>query len=115
MGNCESIDCIDSSASAVVSPDLRHAVVHTRGKTTGAATSASASASAASDETPQQRLGKLFQRLQALSPSQSGIDRATFAQYFPLQGLLAERLFHAFDTNGNGVCVCVCVCVCGSV
>jgi len=31
-----------------------------------------------------------------------GIDKETFLQYFPLNGLLGERLFAQFDTKGNG-------------
>lgn len=31
-----------------------------------------------------------------------GIDKETFLQYFPLSGLLGERLFAQFDTKGNG-------------
>eukprot|EP00052_Salpingoeca_macrocollata_P018866 m.155421 g.155421 ORF g.155421 m.155421 type:complete len:558 (-) comp20807_c9_seq2:1153-2826(-) len=44
-----------------------------------------------------------FLRLAALSPDQPlVIDKETFRTYFPLEGLLADRLFHAFDTNHNG-------------
>lgn len=31
-----------------------------------------------------------------------GIDKDTFLQYFPLNGLLGERLFAQFDTNNTG-------------
>lgn len=31
-----------------------------------------------------------------------GIDKDTFLQYFPLNGLLGERLFVSFDTKSNG-------------
>ena len=32
-----------------------------------------------------------------------GIDKETFLQYFPLNGLMGERLFFAFDSNGDGL------------
>lgn len=32
-----------------------------------------------------------------------GIDKETFLQYFPLSGLLGERLFAQFDTNNTGL------------
>lgn len=32
-----------------------------------------------------------------------GIDKETFLQYFPLNGLLGERLFVQFDTKDNGL------------
>lgn len=32
-----------------------------------------------------------------------GIDRDTFLQYFPLSGLLGDRLFCQFDVKGNGL------------
>jgi hypothetical protein len=31
-----------------------------------------------------------------------GIDKETFLQYFPLNGLLGERLFAQFDVRGTG-------------
>lgn len=31
-----------------------------------------------------------------------GIDKDTFLQYFPLNGLLGERLFAQFDTKSTG-------------
>ena len=31
-----------------------------------------------------------------------GIDKETFLQYFPLNGLLGERLFAQFDVRGSG-------------
>jgi Ca2+-binding EF-hand superfamily protein len=34
--------------------------------------------------------------------SGKGIDKDTFLQYFPLNGLLGERLFAQFDTKGTG-------------
>ncbi|XP_062521344.1 uncharacterized protein LOC134196267 isoform X2 [Corticium candelabrum] len=37
-----------------------------------------------------------------LSPGDKFIDQATFLQYFPLDGLLAKRLFVVFDTKKTG-------------
>lgn len=31
-----------------------------------------------------------------------GIDKETFMQYFPLNGLLGDRLFSQFDVKQNG-------------
>ncbi|XP_046862538.1 uncharacterized protein LOC124456036 isoform X2 [Xenia sp. Carnegie-2017] len=48
-------------------------------------------------------LKHLYHRLAALSPEDEYIDKKTFLHYFPLEGILAERLFSIFDKDGNNV------------
>jgi len=36
------------------------------------------------------------------SDPQKGINKETFLQYMPLNGLLGDRLFDTFNTSGNG-------------
>ncbi|KAK3702857.1 hypothetical protein QZH41_014129, partial [Actinostola sp. cb2023] len=48
-------------------------------------------------------LVKLFYNLAALSPQHNYISKTTFEHYFPLGGILAKRLFVAFDTDKNGL------------
>ena len=35
-----------------------------------------------------------------------GIDKDTFLKYFPLNGLMGERLFSQFDIKNNGLITC---------
>ncbi|PFX33856.1 uncharacterized protein LOC111332386 isoform X1 [Stylophora pistillata] len=49
-----------------------------------------------------QSMVHVYQNLAALSPRDKYIDRKTFIHYFPLDGMLAERLFVAFDKDRNG-------------
>lgn len=53
-------------------------------------------------ESEVQNMVNVFKKLAALSPKDKFIDRKTFLHYFPLDGDLAERLFRAFDKDGNG-------------
>ncbi|KAJ1441172.1 hypothetical protein B484DRAFT_322595 [Ochromonadaceae sp. CCMP2298] len=46
-------------------------------------------------------LKKTWQDLADRSDSK-GIDKETFLQYFPLNGLLGERLYAQFDTSSTG-------------
>lgn len=48
-------------------------------------------------------LKQLYHRLAALSPDDEYIDKQTFLNYFPLEGVLAERLFATFDKDKNNV------------
>jgi len=36
------------------------------------------------------------------SEPQKGVNKETFLQYMPLNGLLGDRLFDVFDTSGDG-------------
>ena len=36
------------------------------------------------------------------SDPQKGVNKETFLQYMPLNGLLGDRLFDVFDTSGDG-------------
>lgn len=49
-----------------------------------------------------QSMVHVYQNLAALSPRDKQIDKKTFMHYFPLDGVLAERLFVAFDKDRNG-------------
>ena len=53
------------------------------------------------DEDEMHVLHKTWQDLADRSNGK-GIDKDTFLQYFPLNGLLGERLFAQFDTKGTG-------------
>ncbi len=49
---------------------------------------------------------KIFKDLSAHSFSKGNtIDKATFLQYFPLPGMMGERLFAVFDRDGSGTIV----------
>ncbi|XP_028415555.1 uncharacterized protein LOC114538589 isoform X2 [Dendronephthya gigantea] len=48
-------------------------------------------------------LKQLYHRLAALSPEDEYINKQTFLNYFPLEGILAERLFATFDKDKNNV------------
>lgn len=68
-----------------------------------------------------QILKRLYHRLAALSPETEYIDKQTFLNYFPLEGVLAERLFATFDKDRNNVIDYeeflggLALCLCGSV
>lgn len=49
-----------------------------------------------------QNMVNVFKKLAVLSPRDKYIDRKTFLHYFPLDGVLADRLFTAFDKDKNG-------------
>jgi len=53
-------------------------------------------------ESEVQSMVRVYNNLAALSPRDKYIDRKTFMHYFPLDGVLAERLFTAFDKDRNG-------------
>lgn len=53
-------------------------------------------------ESEVQNMVNVYKKLAALSPRDTFIDRKTFLHYFPLDGVLAERLFTAFDKDRNG-------------
>ncbi|KAJ7384195.1 hypothetical protein OS493_023524 [Desmophyllum pertusum] len=53
-------------------------------------------------DTEVQSMVRVYNNLAALSPRDKFIDRNTFMHYFPLDGVLAERLFTAFDKDRNG-------------
>ncbi|KAG5175768.1 hypothetical protein JKP88DRAFT_172109 [Tribonema minus] len=47
-------------------------------------------------------LRQTFKDLCAISGKGTSVDKETFLQYFPLPGLLGERLFAVFDTKRSG-------------
>ncbi|CAH3029489.1 unnamed protein product [Porites evermanni] len=53
-------------------------------------------------ESEVQNMVNVYHKLAALSPRDKYIDRNTFLHYFPLDGVLAGRLFAAFDKDKNG-------------
>ncbi|CAG9325492.1 unnamed protein product [Blepharisma stoltei] len=48
-------------------------------------------------------LRELYIDLSRRTDSHQNIDKETFIQFFPLPGMLSERLFKLFDTTGSGV------------
>ncbi|CAG9328952.1 unnamed protein product [Blepharisma stoltei] len=48
-------------------------------------------------------LRELFYDLSRRTDTTDCIDKSTFLQFFPLPGLLGERLFRMFDTSGSGL------------
>ena len=49
------------------------------------------------------RMKQIFNELTRQSSTSSGrVDKASFLRYFPLPGMMGERLFAVFDRDGNG-------------